>query len=113
MIAKVFYVSAERATRDQRLDAMDGKLLPRECFDLVAVVNVPDCFRHKDIADKRLGVCEAIFTQHQAVDGPVFDAAGNPVRSMSVGDVVVLKGEPGFFFCDRVGFTPMEGRFDG
>lgn len=34
------------------------------------------------------------------------------MRSMSVGDVITLEGEPGLFLCDRVGFRPAEGTIE-
>lgn len=109
MKVHVYYVSA-RASRDERLHAMDGVLLPSHLFDKVSEVTLPACFtpRPDYPGDWRVGVCEVIWTRHQAIDAPVISSDGQRIRSMNVGDFLVLDGEPGVFLCSKVGFKPME-----
>jgi len=117
MKATIYYVDGERTNRDERFDASMGKLLPPEKFRKAAEVGLPTCFTPNTVVapDWRLQLCEVLFTQFQAVDGPVLAIGVDnaPIRSMSVGDVIVLDGEPGMFFCSGVGFKPIEGKMEG
>ena len=117
MTVSVYYVDPDKTDKFDRDDAMMGKLLPPDKFATVAIVELPTCFEPRaDLKeDWRLSLCETIFTQFQAVDGPVLGVgvSNEPIRSMSVGDVLVIEGEPGLFFCDRIGFVPKEGRLSG
>ena len=108
MKVSVYYVS-DKASRDERFDAMAGKLLPLDRFEKVSVVELPACFTPREDyqGDWRLGVCEVIWERHQAVDKPVIGIGGR-IRSMSVGDFMTIEGEPGVFLCSPIGFKPME-----
>jgi hypothetical protein len=94
MKAQILYVDDHRTTRDQRWDAGDGKVLPPECYTQVDECAVPE--------GPAIQACEAIFESRQAVDGPVKNHLGLRIRSMSVGDLVVLGNER--FICSPVGF---------
>lgn len=118
MKATIYYVDFDKTDRDQRWDAGEGKLLPPECFTRVASVEIPSCFSPRaDLKeDWRLKVCEVLFAYFNGQNssnnvGRVERCVAN-MRSMSVGDVIMLEGEPGLFLCDRVGFRPAEGRIE-
>lgn len=114
MKAFIFYVDFDKTDRNQRWDAGEGKLLPPECFTKVAEVTLPSCFSPRaDLKeDWRLQVCEILFTFFNGGGSDVgrVERFTESMRSMGVGDVIVLDSEPGLFFCDRVGFRPAEGR---
>jgi hypothetical protein len=102
MQATIFYVDDTKTTRDERWVAGRGKLLPGDRYAEVNQVDLPGTDDNTPIA-----LCEAIFAQYQAIDGPVFGADDKPIRSMSVGDLIVI--EDGLFICQGVGFKLING----
>lgn len=115
MKATIYYVDGDRTNRDERWDAGMGKLLPPDKFRKAAVVELPPCFEPRDDLgdlDWRLQVCEVLFAHFNGQGKSVGKVTRFASRSMSVGDVIVLEGEPGLFFCDRIGFRPVEGTME-
>lgn len=100
MKATVYYVSWAKTTSDERADALAGDLLAGDKFIRAVWVDVPD---NACLGD-RLLACEFMFRMLSSPSRP------EKLRSMSVGDVVVLDGgESGTFLCDSAGFRLVEG----
>lgn len=105
MKATIYYVDENKTDRFERDDARMGKLLPADKFRKVTEIQLPACFEPRtDGPDWRLSLCETLFERFN-----IGDRGGLRVRSMCVGDVIVIEGQPGLFFCDIAGFKPIEG----
>lgn len=98
MKAEVLYVDHDKTTRDERVDAMDGKQLPADLYKVVRMFD-------GDAASPE-AACEELFAKLQAVDAPVLDHQGVRIRSMMIGDMIVLDGKR--YLCTREGFQRVD-----
>jgi hypothetical protein len=108
MKVSVYYVN-DSASREERFSALDGNLISASSYSLVSEVALPSCFEPRDDIDWRTSLCETIFKRHQAIDAPVKSSKGERIRSMSVGDYLVIEGQPGVYVCAGTGFRHEPG----
>jgi len=94
MKTQILYVDDFKTTRDQRWHAADGKVLADDCYNQVDELELPE--------GSAVAACETLFEKFQAIDAPVVSSKGIRLRSMSVGDIIVIDGKR--FVCASCGF---------
>jgi hypothetical protein len=99
--AEILYVDFDKTTRDGRVRAMDGEQLPSGLYKVVRVFEGDE----HDAASPE-AACDELFAKLQAVDAPVLGLGGERIRSMMVGDMIVLDGER--YLCARDGWKRVD-----
>lgn len=113
MMATIIYVDEKQTTREQRADALlDGTVLPERCYRTICQIGQGDPETCDDIPEDMV-ILEKLFEQFN-----IGDHGGlRMVRSMSVGDIVVLEGNrqlgtgtsTRMYLCAPVGWKLVDG----